>query len=206
MLPTRLLRPALAAATVAALAGGPLFASPATPTAVATLPAATASLRSSAQTVLAPGEQLLAGQKLSNPLAGERLVVWPDGNFILYRGATTPIWNSRRNLPGATGGRLVMQLSSRRHHRPRRQTPTHLHRPRRTTRPAQHGTRQSHRAREDHHRALTQYSGTTPRSSASHDDGVRSPPDTSSCPGRPWPVHLSPRDLTSDIRLAIARR
>jgi len=53
--------------------------------------------------------------------------------------------------------RRGLQLLSRRHHRPGRRRATHLHRPRRTTRPAQDGTRQSHRAREDHHRALTQY-------------------------------------------------
>jgi len=109
MSPIRLLRPALAVAAVAALAGGPLLATHKTSTTEVVVRAATASFRAPARTVLGSGQQLTAGQELTNPKADERLVVWPDGDFILYWGVATPVWNSRRPLPGATGGRLVMQ-------------------------------------------------------------------------------------------------
>jgi len=104
-LPTRLLRPAAAAAVTAALAVPPA----AVPAASAALPAVTAAASSTSQRiVLAPGQALRPHQALENLRSDERLEVWPDGNVVLYRN-TTAIWQTRRHLPSAGQARLVMQ-------------------------------------------------------------------------------------------------
>lgn len=100
--PTRLLRPALAAAAVViALACG-------TPSQASAAPSTAKGEVDSPRVVLGPGQVLYPYRQMWDLRSDEHLVVWPDGNLVLYRGAA-PVWQTRRYLPSATWARLVVQ-------------------------------------------------------------------------------------------------